>query len=451
VNQTPINSDRFPFLSVVFLQSRLSWSIQTRWLGIIGYFLATLVTKYFFHLNIPFKYIWYLLLLMVVLNTIYYLILRISKDISLRTEIILLHVHIIIDLLILTVLLHFSGGIDNPIFFFYLFHVVLSSIVFSRMAAGAYATFAVLLFSLLLTLEYTGVLRHYALYEVSLYQNHLFIYLLLAVFSITVYVTAYICTTLVQIYRESKRKIDQLNDQLIEVEKERSNFFRFTSHELKSPIIAIKSSIDGVISHYKSKIDDRALNLLQRASARAGQMLEIIKELLELSRNRLAVEKEDESIVKVDILKIIQQIITQESIQAEQKEIKLNSDLKNDIPSIKGNKEDFDKIFRNLINNAIRYTEEGGSVNIQAGHKNNYFTLQIKDTGIGISEKDLTKIFQEFYRSENAKKIINFGTGLGLSLVKQLVEKYGGEIKVQSELLKGTEFFISIPISAETE
>jgi len=450
VNKSTANSDRFPFLSVVFLQSRLSWSVQTRWLGILGYFLATLVTKYFFHLNIPFENIWYLLGMMLVLNTGYYLILKISTDISLGTEILLLHIHIIIDLLILTVLLHFSGGIDNPIFLFYLFHVVLSSIVFSRTAAVAYATLVVFLFSFLTYLEYAGIIDHYSLYETSLHQSHLYIYLLLAVFIITVYVTAYICTTLVHIYRESKRKIDQLNEQLIELDKDRTNFFRFTSHELKSPIIAIKSSIDGVVSNYRSKIDERAMNLLQRASARAGQMLDIIKELLELSRSRLSVEKEEQSLERIDILDILNQIIVQESVHAEEKNINLNSSLEQNIAVFKGKKEDFEKIFRNLINNAIRYTDNGGSVNVSAEYLDNQLKFRVQDTGIGIAEQDLPKIFQEFYRSENAKKVINFGTGLGLSLVKQLVEKYDGIIEIQSELQKGTEFIVDIPIAIDS-
>ena len=80
---------------------------------------------------------------------------------------------------------------------------------------------------------------------------------------------------------------------------------------------------------------------------------------------------------------------------------------------------------------------------------NNHLKFKVKDSGIGVSEEDLTKIFNEFYRSENAKKVINFGTGLGLSLVKQLVEKYGGKIEVQSELQKGTDFIISFPITVE--
>ena len=107
-------------------------------------------------------------------------------------------------------------------------------------------------------------------------------------------------------------------------------------------------------------------------------------------------------------------------------------------------------MFTNLISNAVRYNVDNGSIFISSKIIDKKFIkIKISDTGIGIPEKDLNNIFAEFYRAENAKKVVNFGTGLGLSFVRQIIENYSGTIKVQSELEKGTVFTIKLPVMFE--
>jgi two-component system phosphate regulon sensor histidine kinase PhoR len=99
----------------------------------------------------------------------------------------------------------------------------------------------------------------------------------------------------------------------------------------------------------------------------------------------------------------------------------------------------------NLIDNAVKYTKEGGTININNIMTNKEIKLEISDTGIGIHKDDVSKIFDEFYRSDNAKAAELDGTGLGLPIVKNLIKRYGGNIDVQSILGKGTTFTISFP------
>ena len=120
----------FPFLDAGILQDRLVWSIRLRWLAVFGYFFATLIAHYLFDLNLPYVQIWFTLALLLLINLGYFALQRFVRKLSFEMELSLLSVHIVVDLLFLSVLLHFSGGIENPIYFFYLFHVVLSSIVF---------------------------------------------------------------------------------------------------------------------------------------------------------------------------------------------------------------------------------------------------------------------------------------------------------------------------------
>jgi signal transduction histidine kinase len=434
--------ENFPFLNLNILMSRVSWSITLRWLAVSGYFLATVVARYVFNLNLPYTEIWIILGVLTVINVIYLSISKIFKKFSFIGEIVFLQFHIIIDLLFLTAIIHYSGGVENPVYLFYAFHVILSSIIFPGRTPIVIATLVVILFSSLLYLEYNGILPHYSIFATDLYSNELFIYLTLVVFTITVYVTMYICLSFMYIYREVKRQIDQQNEQLIEADKQKSQFFRFTSHELKSPVVAVQSSIDGVLKNFGDELDDRARNLLQRASNRSSQMLDIIRELLELSKNRSRVIKNREMI---NVNQLIQDTIDQHRVLTEEKELCLDLALSEEELMIYGHEESFKDLVQNLFNNAIRYNKEKGSIRVVTEDLGSAIRLIIQDTGIGISEEAIPKIFDEFFRSENAKKEVKIGTGLGLSIVKQIVDNYDGTIDVTSGVGEGTQFTIIFP------
>lgn len=436
--------DRFPFLNKILLESRLSWSIRLRWLAISGYFLASLVLKFFFKLEIPYQLIWAALTALALVNFIYLIILKSLTDISFFTELLILHVHIVIDLLFLTLLIHFSGGLENPVYLFYVFHVVISSILFPRYSPLIIATLVIILFSLLIVLEYQGIIPHYGLLGHELYQDKIAIALILVIFIITIYVTEYICTTFMRIYRDSKRIIDRQNQQLIDANEQRTRFFMFASHELKAPLIAIKSSLDSILKTFTGSMDQKALTLLRRASLRSEQMLEMIREMLDISKIKTVYT--ESSNAKVAVHNVLKSVIQHEKPLFNQKKIKFQLHLADPYLMIPGRREDFERVFLNLINNAIRYTGENGLIRVETTTDNECFVLQVTDSGVGIPEEDLDRIFDEFYRSENARKMVNFGTGLGLSLVREIVQHYHGSISVSSKIGQGSTFTVKFPL-----
>jgi signal transduction histidine kinase len=434
----------FPFLTTFLLHARVTWSIRLRFLAITGYFLATLIAKFGFNIILPYDKIWILLAILLFINLVYSGISLLVKDFSFIAELIILHIHIIIDLIVLTFLVHYSGGMENPIYLFYVFHVVISSIIFPGIIPIFFATFVIILFSILIYLEYYKIVEHYYLFAPGIHDNPIAIYMTLAVFIITVYVTTYFCTSFMQIYRDIKRQIDIKNQKLIKADRHKSQFFKFASHELKSPLIAIKTSMDAIVKNYSQNLDVKVLDILKRASFRSDQMLLILGDLLELAKNKKIAFIENNEII--DINNIIKEVVNNELMHAEEKNITINLTLSANMTSIQGNLDDLKKVFINLIDNAIRYNIKDGQINISTNSDGKNLDIQIKDTGIGIPEKDLEKIFDEFYRSENAKKIVNFGTGLGLSLVKQIIENYDGTIMVESKINKGSTFNIQLPI-----
>jgi len=439
-----LSIENFPFLNIKLLQSRISWSITLRWLIVAGNFCALLIAEFFFRLPFPYQNIWIVLILLAGLNAIYLIVFKLFKEFSFRAELFFLQVHIVLDLLFLTALIHYAGGVENPMYLFYIFHVVLSSILFPGRRPVIITSLVVLLFTLLIYFEYASIINHYCIFNSNMHLNEFFILIVLAVFTITVYITMYICTSFMYIYRDIKRQIDIQNLQLVEADKQKTQFYRFTSHELKSPVVAIKSSIDGVIRRYTKQIDERGLDILGRASIRAAQMLQIIRELLELSKNRSLVGKKDGEVINLN--DVVLEIVEQEKVQAEAKSISLSLDLTIEPMMVFGLASDLREVCSNIIVNAIRYTKECGSVFIKTSETNNQTLLSIRDTGIGITEKDINKVFEEFYRSENAKREVQLGTGLGLSLVKQIVENNHGRIWIESKLNQGTTVHVTFPI-----
>ena len=110
-----------------------------------------------------------------------------------------------------------------------------------------------------------------------------------------------------------------------------------------------------------------------------------------------------------------------------------------------------DRIFNNLVSNAVKYTPAGGKVTVKLTHVGEEAWVTVEDTGIGIPEEALRHLFEEFYRAANAKEMEREGTGLGLMIVKDLVERFGGRVAVQSTLGEGTRFTVSFPLTGETE
>lgn len=438
-------SQRLPFLTVDLLQARIAWSIRLRWLAIAGFYLATLIIKYSFGLPIPYDKVWFLLDALAVINLAYFIVLKVYKEFSIQQELRVLLVQAFFDLVVLTAIVHLTGGIENPIYLFYVFHVVISSIVFPRWIPFVMATFVVILFGSLIYLEFTGDLYHYSIFNIQIHNNDLAVFVTFAVFTITVYVSTYICTTFMVVYRNIKRQIDQQNLKLIEADKQKTQFYQYTSHELKSPIIAVKTTIDGIAKSYKNNLDEKALHLMERASNRCMQMLDIIKELLIITKSKSYSNPAENEIVYIN--DIIKEIVIAENDTAAANGIKIELELISDNPAIIAKKSDIIKIIDNLISNAIRYNKENGNINISTTINKNNVVIKMTDTGIGIPQEDLSNIFAEFYRTENARKKINYGTGLGLSLIKQLLENYKGSIEVQSEIDIGTTFSLTFPMN----
>ena len=226
----------------------------------------------------------------------------------------------------------------------------------------------------------------------------------------------------------------------------RKRFVADVSHELKTPLTSIKgfseTLLDGVqdaetINHFIKVIYENA-----------ERMEKLVQDLLTLSKYD---RKTEIKFTTFDLGKLTKSCVEKFEIEVQRKGQKLNSYVTSNIPDIEGDYDGLERVIINIISNSVKYTPEGGSIDVYVGSFRNIAYIKIKDTGIGISRKDLDKVFDRFYRVDKARSREMGGTGLGLSIAKQIVEQNGGNIEIKSEPGKGTEVIIQVPIKNDKE
>jgi PAS domain S-box-containing protein len=236
-------------------------------------------------------------------------------------------------------------------------------------------------------------------------------------------------------------------------EAQRSDFISTASHEMRTPVAAIEGYLALALNPKIAKIDDNARKLLDKASASTKHLGVLFQDLLTSSR---AEDGRLQSFPQViEMGEITQQVAEAERFHAQEKGLTLRYVLSSD-PGLGGGKvvrplfyayvdpHRIQEVLTNLINNAIKYTPEGG-VTITLTGDQTTIQLQVQDTGPGIPADDLTHLFQKFYRVDNSMTRTIGGTGLGLFISRKIIELYNGRIWVESELNKGSTFFINLP------
>lgn len=224
------------------------------------------------------------------------------------------------------------------------------------------------------------------------------------------------------------------------LETVRRDFISNISHELRTPLASLKALTETL---QETALDDppAAWRFLKHMSQEIDNLSQLVQELLELSR----IESGRVPLARglITPRELIQPAVERMRIQAERSGLTLTLECPDDLPRINVDAGRMGQVLINLIHNAIKFTRPGGSIHIGAWLQESDVILAISDTGIGIAAEDLQRIFERFYKADRARS--GSGTGLGLSIARHLVESHGGRIWAESELGKGSTFYISIP------
>jgi len=229
--------------------------------------------------------------------------------------------------------------------------------------------------------------------------------------------------------------------ELMQLEKMRREFVANASHELRTPLAAIRGFAETLLgSPVLSDADRRAY--LEVIDRHARRLSAIVGDLLELSK----IESRETSVerVAIDTVKLAETLLHDWRPRLEEKQ--LSATLTSERPGIAwADPQACEQILSNLLDNAIKYTEPGGSIALRIGGDDRSVRIDVADTGMGIPERDLGRIFERFYRVDQARSRSQGGTGLGLAIVKHLVQSLGGEIQVESQLGRGSTFSFTLP------
>lgn len=235
-------------------------------------------------------------------------------------------------------------------------------------------------------------------------------------------------------------------DQAVRLNRMKSEFVSVASHQLRTPLSAIKWEVELLMAKYKKGLSQKQLENIRTIESLSNRMVRLVNDLLDVAKidqNRLALKK-----VPVNMVKIIREDIGETAALSEAKNIEVVFNCKSNMPEVLGDPERLRMVVENLLGNSIKYTPQGGKVELKVGKKGNFLIFSIKDNGVGIPREQQNRVFEKFFRSDNAVRYQTDGTGLGLYIAKNIVKQSGGNICFESEENIGTIFNVSLPVKS---
>jgi signal transduction histidine kinase len=229
------------------------------------------------------------------------------------------------------------------------------------------------------------------------------------------------------------------------VEALRRDFVTNASHELKTPVAGIQALAES-LQLALDRSPDRARMMVQRLLSESERLSQLVRDLLDLAR-----VEEAEALVardRVDLARLVAAQVDRLVAFARSRDINVHAAHDGPIPVV-GNRADLRLIVSNLLDNAVRYNRAGGDVRVTLRRESGNAVLEVSDTGPGIPEDDLDRVFERFYRVDKARSRVDGGTGLGLSIVRHAVARHGGAVTVASTVGQGSTFRVTLPVAGD--
>lgn len=431
------------FVSAASLRVRLDWFNKLRWGAAVGILVAVTVADAWLVPTLPLHWLMFTTAVLLLLNLGYVIRNKRLAPVDIHAEFRLVKLQMLGDLVVLTVLLNLTGGVENPLLYIYVVHVILASLLFKGSEIYQIAWLAIGLFTLEVIGEYTGILPHHHLLSAGTLTHELpYIVMTLASFWFVLLFCAYIGASIMIHNRSIKRELLEREAELIKADKSKMDFFRFVTHEVKSPVNTAQSAVETALELGGGSMSPTVEDMLSRAVGRLEQATDIVKDLADLTRGGLL---KSENLQVVDLSRLVNRLVAGQRDVANRSGQEIIVEMPEYPVVMTTNLSVIDKIISNLVSNAVRYNSEGGQVRVSLESLPGSIRLVVVDQGIGISPEDQKRIFEEFFRSQAAQKRTNLGTGLGLAIVSKFVDELGGIINLESEVGKGSNFSVELP------
>ncbi len=443
---------------------RSLWIIKLRWLAVVSVILAVVIIKYLYNVRLTDFPIYIVCFFLVVENLISLKILgrinnnkTVSDDEKLNKEKIksnfikikrINNFQIFFDLIALTIILYFTGGVENPFIFFYFFHLAIASVLLSPKETLFHSSFAVILFLALVYSSYFEFVPYQSLHieqefaDMQLYLNSFYVIKRTVSFMVTLFILVFLVSSIGLRLQNQEEKYSKALNQLEKQDNIKNEYVLRVTHDIKGHLAAIQSNLSVITSRILGPLEDKYAGFIDRAHKRTFIATHFIRDLLKLTRLRIY---SDSKFQNFQIKEVLEKALNHTKTNAEAKSISLLYDIDENIGEGFGNEFSIQEITGNIILNAIKYTSENGTIKLIAKNYDHFVKISIEDTGVGIPEDEISLIFDEFYRASNVKKVVEDGTGIGLTIVKKVIEEHGGKIWVESELGEGSVFIFTLP------
>jgi len=242
----------------------------------------------------------------------------------------------------------------------------------------------------------------------------------------------------------SRRSLQRSLNKLTEHDRLKTEFFSNVSHELRTPLTMILAPVDRLLQRNADELSPSAKHMLEMVRLNGYRLLDLINRLLDFSK--LEAGQMKLNLAATDLNKLVDSLTKAASPLVQQRGIVLSIDFDPELAPFGADEEKVDTIVSNLLSNAIKFTPRGGSIHVETYRTDDRVWVSITDTGIGIDETQRDKVFERFVQVDGSSSREFSGTGLGLSLVKDLVELHGGEVHLKSELGRGSRFYFDLPL-----
>jgi len=425
------------------------WLVKLRWIAVVCVFVGIYISSNVLNIGLAVSALYAVATLLFVYNIVVRMLLdhavKPGDDVPPGTIKRIIHLQICADLILLTILLHFSGGIENPLVFFFIFHTIIASILLSKRESYAQATFAILLFGLLVLLEHEQYIPHFCLTGFvphCLQESTLYVVGKFGAFTTAVYVAVYMANYIATRLKLTEQAYRQTNAMLQEKDRIKDEYVSRVTHDIKGHLATIQGCLAVVTDRMGGKLEEQEADLVRRAHLRSVKLTNFVRALLRLTQMRLSNKLEMDNF---SLAEALENTVDSVRARAEEKSITITCEIDRSVKNIYGNQFSIEEMISNLLLNAIKYTPVDGSVCIRARNNQDFVQVEISDTGIGIPAEEQGRIFDEFFRATNAKRTERDGTGLGLSIVKYIVERHNGKISVDSKEGQGTTFKMTLP------
>ena len=374
----------------------------------------------------------------------------------------LANAQISVDLLMMTLMLRYTGGVENPLAVCYLFHMAIGSALLPTWNAIAQGAWALTLYGVMIFGEYLGWLTpHHPLLAgvetLTAHQSPQIVFFAFGAVGVGIFGMLYLMLQVMTRVEIRERQLRMVNHALrrsqqavIDLQARRARFMRTAAHQLKSPLTGIEM-LSGLIRDGVVEGDEAVKGTVTKIIRRCREAIRQVAELLTLARMQ-ETDPARNLTAAADVSDVIGTLMPQYSPMAADKNQQITCNIaKNQVLCARVTQRDLEDCLGNLIDNAIKYTPDGGQVQIDVERADQKIIIRVSDTGIGISEECPDNLFDDFRRGNQALTAGIPGTGLGLSIVREVVEQANGRVTISARPGGGTIFTVALPAATSPQ